>query len=371
MQAIAELFDATTLILALRTSTAPPGLAALTGPNLVVQAVREPGGRGWVRKMALLIRLPRLLPSIWSAMRRADAVHTPVPGDLGFLALVAALVLRKRLFVRHCGTWGHRETLADRLLMWLLPRIAGARTIVMATGGGPAPPSGPSGKIQWIFSTTLRADDFERLPQRPAWRRGQALRLVSATRLDAAKNVEASLRALPLIRARYPLASLEIAGAGPARLALEALAAELKVEREVTFLGNLSHREVLQLLQRGHIFLFPTRVAEGFPKAVLEALACGLAVVATAVSVVPHLIGNQRGIVLERPDGAAVAEAVLELIRDEERLAAMGRSGRALALEFSLERWQQKIAERLTASWGALRQDGGSRVLMAPRQGIA
>jgi glycosyltransferase involved in cell wall biosynthesis len=358
IRAIAELFDATTLVLPLRRSDPPPGLVALTGYNLKVSPVGEPAGQGWRRKLALLAWLPRYLPRIWRAMGQADAVHAPVPGDLGALALLMALGHRKRLFVRHCGTWGHRATLADRFLMWLLPRIAGGRTVVMATGGADRPPVPGRPEIQWIFSSTLTGQELADLPPARPWRRGEPLRLAAVARLDPGKNVEAALRALPLIRAHYPATTLEIAGEGPCRAALEQLAARLGVLPAVSFLGNLSHQAVMEVMLRSHVFLFPTRVAEGFPKAVLEALACGLAVAATEVSVIPELLGGGRGVLLRNPTSEALAAAVVELIADESRLAAMAQSGRALAQRYTLERWQELIAERLTESWGSLRITG-------------
>ena len=138
---------------------------------------------------------------------------------------------------------------------------------------------------------------------------------------------------------------------------LQALTRKLNLEHAVTFYGNLSHQEVLRTLSQAHVFVFPTRVKEGFPKAVLEAMACGLPIVASNVSVIPHLVGEDKGIVLEEPTSEAVARAVLTLMSEPARMAQMGRNARDASREYTLEAWRDTIGHLLRESWGMLRND--------------
>ena len=127
-------------------------------------------------------------------------------------------------------------------------------------------------------------------------------------------------------------------------------AAALGLDEVITFHGNLGHQAVLGLLGTAHIYLMPSLV-EGFPKALLEAMACGLPAVATAVSVIPRLVGTS-GVLLPEPTPAAIAAAVTSLLADDARLAAMGRAARAASQQYTLEGWQQVIGERLAEVWG-------------------
>jgi glycosyltransferase involved in cell wall biosynthesis len=136
---------------------------------------------------------------------------------------------------------------------------------------------------------------------------------------------------------------------------LKGLSTDLNVADSTIFHGYVSHEEVIQILSKSHLFVFPT-LREGFPKAVLEALSCGLPVITNPVSVLPHLIGNRNGILLHRPDADTVAEAILQLIADEKRLVEMSASAQRNAREYTLERWQKIIGERLRASWGPLKE---------------
>ncbi len=360
MAAISELFDETTLVLPRRSSTAPAGLLPLAGHRLTVRPVREPAGQGPWRKLALLGSLPLVLPTLWRELRRADAVHAVVPGDFGALGIPLALVARKPLFVRHCGTWGRPGTAADRVLARGLIRIAGGRNVVLATGGGEEPPEPRNPAISWIFSTSLTSAELDALPSAEPWEGGQPLRLASVGRLTRGKNAASTIRALVEVRRHHPGAVLDVVGHGPERHRLEALAGRLGLAEAVTFHGNVDHDAVLTILAAAHLLVFPTRVAEGFPKAVLEAMACGVAVIAPRVSVVPRLLADGRGHLLDETTPEAVAGAVLALAAEPQSMATMAAAGRQHVARFTLERWRDTIATRLEEAWGRPLRGGGS-----------
>lgn len=362
-RAIAGLFDSTRLIVTRRNTTPPNGVQSLEAPGLSVLALPEPAGSDLRRKLALLAWLPRHLPVIWREIARADAIHTPVPGDIGFIGLLLALIQRKPLFVRHCGTWGKPVTAADRALLWLLERIAGGRNVVLATGEAEAPPSQQNPHVHWIFSTTLTEDELAQCPCSQPWKRGEPLQLVTVSRLSPKKNTQAIIRALPLIRERHPNVCLHVVGDGAARASLESLANALGLRDQVIFYGNVAHSQVLRILSRSHLFVLPTRVKEGFPKAVLESLACGVPVVASNVSALPRLIQG-CGQVLPGTEPEDVARMVRELTADEHALADMAACARRKAREYTLEQWQALIGARLTVAWGPLKRQATS--LLAP-----
>jgi len=353
MAALSDLFAETRLMIPERLGDPPPGTTPLTGHRLTVDPLPEPVGSGARRKLALLFWLPRHWRRLWQAVRMSDAVHAPVPGDLGTLGILLALVQRKPLFVRHCGTWGNRDTAADRFLAWLLPRIAGGRNVVLATGGGETPPKGDG--VQWIFSTALKRAELEQLEPAEPWKPGQPLRWVQVGRLTAGKNAATTIRALAEIRREFPQVHLDIVGGGPLADDLQQLVRDLSLGDAVTLHGNLAHPDVLALLQKSHLFLFPTRTPEGFPKAVLEALAVGLPFLAPSISVLPHLAAQGGGSVLEDTEPATLAHAVETLIADPERLIEMSHQARRTAQRYSLEDWQDEIRNHLENAWGPLR----------------
>ena len=362
VRALSELFDRTTVVATRARRPVPSGLLPLRGRNLRHRLLPEPAGAGLLRKIRLVPWLLQRLPTLFREIRGCEVVHALVPGDVGGLVLLIAFALRKRLLIRQCGTWGNRTTLADRGLAWLLPRIAGGRVVVFATGGGGEPPEPGRPEIEWVFSTTLTETELVELPCAPRWIPGEPLRMITVGRLTLAKNVRACIEATAILRHHLSEVHLDIVGDGPARTELAQLVEKLGVEGVVTFHGNITHDGVMRALRRSHLLLFPTRTAEGFPKAVLEAMACGVAVVVTPVSVLPVLMAEGAGRVLGGTSGEHVAAAVLELAADPGAMEALGHRGREIARRYTLEAWTERIGERLQRAWGRpLRDKGGVR----------
>jgi colanic acid/amylovoran biosynthesis glycosyltransferase len=195
-------------------------------------------------------------------------------------------------------------------------------------------------------------DEIAHISEPTPWRAGDPLRLVTVGRLSAGKNTQAVIRALPVIREQHPDVSLSVVGDGPMRDELEALAVTLGVGDAVTFHGSVPHDEVLRILQASHLFVFPTNVAEGFPKAMQEALACGLPVIAPSVSVNPQLLQDGGGVLLPDTVPDSVARAVLDVTGS--RFAAMACAAYESGRAYTLERWRSIIAQRLEHEWGKL-----------------
>jgi glycosyltransferase involved in cell wall biosynthesis len=133
------------------------------------------------------------------------------------------------------------------------------------------------------------------------------------------------------------------------------LAAQLRVSDHVVFHGLVNHARVIELMQQADLFCFPTTSSEGFPKAALEALACGLPVVTTKVSALPQLVGDGAGVLLDQATPQAVAAAVHQCLADKHVYQQMARRAVETARRYSLERWRDRIGQTLTAAWGRLR----------------
>jgi glycosyltransferase involved in cell wall biosynthesis len=115
------------------------------------------------------------------------------------------------------------------------------------------------------------------------------------------------------------------------------MAKELHVDQVFQFLGN---RHDVADLFAGAAFLVHTSDVEGLPNVVLEAMACGRAVVATDAGEIPYLIDDGgTGFVVLRGDEAALADRMATLLADRELSCKMGVAGRVKAeREFSLDR---------------------------------
>jgi glycosyltransferase involved in cell wall biosynthesis len=167
------------------------------------------------------------------------------------------------------------------------------------------------------------APPISALPERAQLRRELDLDgdvLVFAGRLGPQKAVGTLLEALRDL----PAVTLVVAGDGPERSALEGRASELGLGGRVRFLGSVPRETVLQLFRAADASVLPS-AWENFPHTVVEALAVGCPVIATAVGGVPEVVvDGENGLLVPAGDDRALAAAIARFFSDglRSRLAA-------------------------------------------------
>lgn len=115
-----------------------------------------------------------------------------------------------------------------------------------------------------------------------------------------------------------------IAGQGP----LSHLAEELADSRPgVEYVGFVSEERKLEILNESTVNVLPT-YAEGVPIAILEAMAGGNAIVSTGVGGIPSVVDEENGVLVEPGDADALADALLTLLEDPDRIQSMARESR-------------------------------------------
>jgi glycosyltransferase involved in cell wall biosynthesis len=151
----------------------------------------------------------------------------------------------------------------------------------------------------------------------------------SAGRLTRQKGYENLLQALPGLIARCPNLLCIIAGDGESMSALREKTAALNISGHVRFLGW--QKNISPVLDALDIFVLPS-LWEPFGLVLVEAMAHGKPVVATAVNAIPEIVENGRtGILVEPGNTQALADALAVLAQDPQRAVAMGMSGRMRA----------------------------------------
>ena len=103
------------------------------------------------------------------------------------------------------------------------------------------------------------------------------------------------------------------------------------VADRVHFLGAVPHRELPGVLRAADAFVLTTEPPESFGIVLIEAMACGLPVIATDYPGVRAVVDDQTGIVVPPGDPAPVAVAIERLAGDAEARKRMGAAGRAKA----------------------------------------
>lgn len=346
MKALSELFDETRVLVPCSAPANRRGEIPLTGDKLSITPLTTPAGSGLWRKVGMLWWLMRNLPSLIGAAWKADVIHTPIPGDVGTIGMLLALLFRKPLFVRHCGNWEFQRTIAEKFWRRLMERFAGGSNVMLATGGADSPPSKANPAIRWIFSTSLTEAQLNscRIERREL--NAGSVKLIVVSRLERFKGVDVLLESLPSLLAEYPGLTQEIVGDGASANELKAQAKRLGLNGHVNFHGRLDHEGVIEQLKRADLFCYPTK-SDGFPKAVLEALACGLPVIATPVSVIPQLLRSGCGILIDEANPQQLAQAIRRCLSDPDCYQEMSERAIATARQYSLERWRDELGEML------------------------
>jgi glycosyltransferase involved in cell wall biosynthesis len=160
---------------------------------------------------------------------------------------------------------------------------------------------------------------------------------VLVARLSPEKDIATLLRAVAIVLRQRPDFRLDIAGDGPLREDLIRLARELQLTNNVRFLGEI--HDVAGLLAEARLFVLSS-LTEGISLKLLEAMSCGLPVVATSVGGNPEVVEDgATGILVPPADPAALARAMLAVYQAFDVGRAMGWAGRErVARHFEINR---------------------------------
>lgn len=180
--------------------------------------------------------------------------------------------------------------------------------------------------------------------------------ILCVARLHPVKNQELLLRACARLKACSIDFRCVLVGDGPTRQALIETIAALDLASSVELAGAADQSEVLRWLKQASVAVLSS-TSEGMPVSLMEAAACGVPAVATAVSGVPELIEDGiTGFVIPPGDDTALAIALTRILGDKNLAARMGTAARRRAVERFSIRLQ---ADRLLDVWThAVQQEG-------------
>jgi len=329
------------------------------GANIeVIPLHHQPGWRG----VLTFMKLVRLIHK-----QRVDVVHTHSFLDRLF-AHPAALVSRipvvhtLNMVYERAHDFRERKSLRDRILLWIrhslrrrLELLAVKRYIAISQAVydsyAPVVPDAPN-RLALVYYG-VPTERLGRAPEEEA-----LLRLRTDLHLEAAypilinvarlaiaqKDQLTLLRALSILRRRFPDTRLLLVGEGKDRSAIELEIESSGLVEAASLLG--SRQDIGTLMALSDIFVFPSRY-EGFGIAVAEAMAAGKPVVASMVAPLTELIQEGvSGYLAEPGNPEAFASAVAKLAASRALAESMGREGQRLAREkFDIGRcaqgWEQ------------------------------
>jgi glycosyltransferase involved in cell wall biosynthesis len=310
-------------------------------------AVNAPYAPRWIAGIPgirALFRLAPYLRRLWLAAGRADIAHVMANSGWSWhlAAAPAVWVASWRgvpVVLNYRG--GGADAFFRGAIRVVRPTLARCAAIVV-----------PSAFLLRVFAkhgfTTAivpNVVDQTRFHPAPGGRdAGRAPHLVVARHLEPVYDNATALRAFARIRERHPGARLTVAGAGPERAPLEALAEGLGLRDAVTFTGRLENERMADLYRDADLTLNPS-LADNMPISILESLASGVPVVSTNVGGIPDLVQDGATASLVPPgDPEAMAKAALDLLEDRASHRARADAGLQEIARFTWERVRLELA---------------------------
>ena len=310
--------------------------------------------RDWVRTVDLInCRVPT--PAAWFAFTAARRAGVPV-----FLLVVGDLqAVAPTLPYRGLKRWLYAAYTAfeERAI-----RRMAAVSLTFANGADLAEKHRAQGAtVVETKTTTIAAGEVN---TRPDTCQGRPVRLLTVSRIDPRKGLRCLPDAVARLRAAGHDVTVDIVGPAVGqtgedeRAAIERAARELGVADRVRCTGPIPLDRLMPLYRDYDLFVLPTGPGEGIPRVLLEAMAGGLPVMATRIAGIPSLVTHeQNGLLMDRADGAAVADAAARLIADAGLRQRIITRGYETARAHTLEQQAASMAAIVAARTGvALRQ---------------
>jgi glycosyltransferase involved in cell wall biosynthesis len=328
------------LIAQLDRSCVMPYLCLLDGQGEVSRCL-EPANCAVVRLGVRSLRSARAVTAGWRFVQflrreRIDIVQLHFRDSTYFGAPLARLA-GVRCVIRTQRNQGHWMTPWDRRLGRIMGRLATATIAnsdacrqVLISGEGARPES------VHVVPNGIDLTRFENIRPLGGWcPAGWPRRVGVVANLRPVKNLELFVRAASLLAPRFPDVEFVVAGEGECRLQLERLIVELGMTSRVKLLGAVN--DVPGFLSSLEVAVLCSK-AEGMPNSVLEYMAAGKAIVATAVGGTPELVEHERQALLVPPgDIDALARAMLRLLRDRTFAAQLAAAARRQAQRYGVD----------------------------------
>jgi glycosyltransferase involved in cell wall biosynthesis len=345
----ADLFPEVVIAAPLRRGLPPGDSIAFSRANISVAPQLETGGASLVAKALQVLALPLHVWRLARAMGAADAIQVRCPANLGLVGCLMAPCFRKPRISKYANSWVDYPN-EPRSYRWQkrLLRSRWWHAPVLVYGSWPDQPA----HIVPFFTSIIDDAQMTRARNAPLrdWSK-RPLEILYVGRLSPDKNVDTILRATGALNDDANHLRLTIIGDGACRGELESLARTLGLGDRVTFEGAVPHSRVLDFYARAHAIVLASQ-SEGWPKALSEAMAFGMVCIGSDRGLIPQMLAEGRGLLVEPRNDHALAAILKVLLSQPTEAAAMAQAAAAWSQRFTLESLRQALGDLLPRWWG-------------------
>ena len=306
-------------------------------------------------------------------LRSADVVHIFSASYWSFLLAPAPAILAAKLFRKPVVLHYHSGEAGDHLANWRSVRrfLRLVDRIVV-----------PSAFLESVFAShgfaaTVMPNIIDLSQFRYRERAAVRPNLLSVRNLEDHYRIENTLLAFEMLKARYPEATLTIAGQGSRERQLRQIVDDRGISG-VRFTGAVNPGQLPALYDSADVFL-NSSVVDNQPVSILEAFGAGLPVVSTPTGDIPNMLrGGDAGLLVPHNDPRAMADAVAELIEHRSLASCIAKRARKEVERYTWdavgEQWAAvyhattKVPTRPKSKLQRLRQMDASEILGRSKQ---
>jgi len=178
----------------------------------------------------------------------------------------------------------------------------------------------------------------------PAKKMPKKMVILCNSRLGKRKGIEYLIKAMPEVLAKVPQTRLILVGEGVEKEKLKRLTQSLKIAKKVRFLSKVKHGKLPSIYRNASLFVLPS-LSESLSNSLLEALACGLPVVATKVGGNSELVTKKNGVLTPPTNSQTLAEGIIRLLSKPGLRKNMGKANRQMVKQFDWKKTAGKYFE--------------------------
>lgn len=330
----------------------PKRFQKLAGRSGMIDNVKE---GFWVKFQVISFILFNIIYSM-SKFREMDIIHVqwPIPNGLG------ALFLKKLHGIPYINTIHGEEIHISKRYHMILPlRLLvrnSSKTITNSTT-----------TRKFCLEAGLDAEKIQVIPfgvdtkffqQFKFKKEKDTYQILSVGYLIERKGFEYLIRAIPDVLKKHKNVKLKIIGSGPLESKLKSLINDLNLGNEVEIIKNVSDEELLNFYNYSDLFVLPSIVdvqgnTEGLGVVLLEAMACGVPVIASNVGGITDIItNNDTGLLFNEKDSREIAQRIIYAFENETKMHEISEKGlNVVKTKFSL----QKVAKSYIKCYRSLK----------------
>ncbi|MBN2421641.1 glycosyltransferase family 4 protein [Candidatus Woesearchaeota archaeon] len=157
-------------------------------------------------------------------------------------------------------------------------------------------------------------------------------------RLAKHKRIDDLLKAIKILKKHYPEIRCRLIGTGPEKSKLEKVVNELKIKKNVKFLGFLkNHKEVIREIKKSHLVCLPS-LTEGFGIITIEAMACNVPYVNSDIPATREITkAGQGGLLFKPGDYRDLAEKIIYLLSNKKIYAEKAKQGKEFVQKYDIK----------------------------------